>query len=277
MLLLLAGLTLQGTDTTVAVRPGARLNLDNFEGDVVVTTWSRSVIRVQATHDDDTRVAVDVTGGTVGVRGRSRYGPPEVEYRLTVPADMNLEISTHSGDVSIDGTRGEVDVQTTEGTVTVAGGSGRISLRSVEGEITLTGASGRISLSAVDGDVTVRGARGTLEINAVDGAIRLEDIDATTVEATTVDGEIDFAGAIRDGGSYRLSSHDGNVTVTAPAIDAVVSVSSYEGDFDSDFPVTLTGNASRKRFNFTLGSGRARLELESFDGTVALRKGPGRR
>jgi hypothetical protein len=56
MLLLLAGLTLQGTDTTVAVRPGARLNLDNFEGDVVVTTWSRSVIRVQATHDDDTRM-----------------------------------------------------------------------------------------------------------------------------------------------------------------------------------------------------------------------------
>src|SRR5512143_3093933 len=139
MLALLALLALQATDTTVAVRPGARLNLDNFDGGVVVTTWSRNAVRVQATHDDDTRVEVDVSGASVDVRGHSRYGPPEVEYRLTVPADMSLEISTHSGDVQIDGTRGEVDVQTTEGVVKVNGGAGRVSLQSVEGEITLSG------------------------------------------------------------------------------------------------------------------------------------------
>jgi DUF4097 and DUF4098 domain-containing protein YvlB len=277
LLAALAGAVFQDTDTTVAVRAGARLNLDNFDGGVTITTWSRNAVRVQATHDDDTRVDVDARGGSVAVRGRSRYGPPEVEYRITVPADMGLEISAHSGDVQIDGSRGEIEVQTTEGRITVNGGSGRVSLSSVEGDVQLMGASGRISVSAVDGSVTIRGARGDLQINAVDGAILLEDIDAQSVEASTVDGGIEFSGPIRDGGRYRLSSHDGDVTVTAPSINAAVSVSTYEGEFVSDFPVTITGTRSRKRLDFTLGSGSARLELESFDGTIALRKGSGRK
>jgi len=277
LLAALAGAPLQGTDTTVTVRAGSRLSLENFEGGVTISSWNRSAVRVQGSHDDDTRVDVDVQGSSVEVRGHSRYGPPEVEYRLTVPADISLEINTHSGAVQIDGTRGEVQVQTVEGAITVTGGAGRVSLQSVEGEISLTGASGRINISAVDGAVSVRNARGDLQVSAVDGAIRLEDIDASTVEASTVDGEIDFRGTIRDGGRYRLSSHDGNVTVTAPVINAAVSVSSYEGDFESDFPVTITGTRSRKRFDFILGTGSARLELESFDGTVALRKAGGRR
>lgn len=277
LLAALAGAAFQDTDTTVAVRAGARLNLDNFEGSVTITAWNRNSMRVQATHDDDTRVQIDVRGGSVDVRGRSRYGPPEVEYRITVPADMSLEINAHSGDVGIEGTRGEIEVQTVDGRVTVSGGSGRVSLSSVEGDIVLNGASGRISISAVDGAVTVKGARGDLRVNAVDGAILLEDIDAEGVEASTVDGQIDYSGTIRDGGRYRLSSHDGDVTVTVPSINASVSVSTYEGEFESDFPVTITGSGTRKRLDFTLGSGSARLELESFDGNVRLRKGTGRR
>lgn len=277
LLAVLAGAAFQDTDTTVAVRAGSRLNLDNFDGAVTITTWARNALRVQASHDGDTRVDIDVRGSTVGLRGRSRYGPPEVEYRLTVPADMNLEISTHSGDVSIQGTRGEVQVQTVEGRITVSGGTGRVSLSSVEGEVRLTGASGRINISAVDGSVTVRGAKGDLQVSAVDGAVLLDDIDAASVEASTVDGQIEFTGIFRDSGRYRLSSHDGDVTVTVPSIDAAVSVATYEGDFESDFPVTITGTRSRKRLDFTLGRGSARLELESFDGSVRLRKSSGRR
>lgn len=272
LLAALAGALPQDTDTTVTVRAGSRLNLDNFEGAVTITTWTRNSMRVQATHDDDTRVDVDVRGTTVGVRGRSRYGPPEVEYRLTVPADMNLEVSTHSGDVGIEGTRGEVQVQTVEGRITVSGGTGRVALSSVEGEVQLTGASGRINISAVDGSVTVRGARGDLQISSVDGAVLLEDIEATSVEASTVDGGIEFTGTFQESGRYRLSSHDGDVTVTVPSVDAACTVSTYEGDFESDFPVTITGTRSRKRLDFVLGKGSARVELESFDGTVRLRK-----
>jgi DUF4097 and DUF4098 domain-containing protein YvlB len=147
----------------------------------------------------------------------------------------------------------------------------------VEGDIELRDASGRISLTTVDGSVKASGLRGDLKVSAVDGEILLDDVESTNVEASTVDGEIRFSGAIRDGGRYRLTSHDGDVTVTAPIINASVSVSTFSGDFESDFPVTLSGSTARKRMSFTLGTGGGRLELESFDGTVALRKGTGRR
>ncbi len=52
-----------------------------------------------------------------------------------------------------------------------------------------------------------------------------------------------------------------------------MSVSTYDGDFEADFPVSVT--TTKRRFTFTLGSGSARVELESFDGNIHLRR-PGK-
>jgi len=267
----------QGTDTTVTVRAGSRLELSSFEGDVSVQTWTRNAVRVEADHDDETRVEVDQGGRTVSVRARSRYGPPEVTWRLTVPADMAISLSSHSGSVSVTGTKGELSVTSVEGDIVAHGGTGFVSLQSVEGSIELTDASGRIALSTVDGDIVVRNARGSLKGNTVDGGIRLEGIESDEVDVSSVDGDITFEGAIRAGGRYRFSSHDGNVGVIAPSISADVSVSTFSGEFESDFPVVLTGSQKNRRMNFTLGGGGARLELESFAGTISLRRTSGRK
>lgn len=267
---------LQGSDTTVQVRAGSRLQLSSFEGDVSVQTWNRSAVRVEADHDDETRVEVDQSGRTVNVRARSRYGPPEVTWRLTVPADMALDLSNHSGAVTVAGVRGEVSVSTMEGDISVQGGEGFVSLQSVDGRIDLANAGGRITLSTVDGDIAVRGARGSIKGNTVDGEIRLEAIEAGDVDLSSVDGNISFEGTIQRAGRYRISSHDGDVHVVVPVIDADVSVSTFSGDFESDFPVVLSGTQG-SRLSFTLGKGGARLELESFGGTISLRKVSGRK
>lgn len=281
MLLVLAVLAApvmqQGTDTTIALHGETRLELSSADGGITVQTWSRNAIRVEADHDDDTRIEVDQGGRAVTLRARARYGPSEVSWRVTVPAEMALDLSSQSGDVRVTGSRGEVSVSSVEGSIAVQGGSGFISLQSVEGDVDLTGASGRVKVSTVDGKIGIRGASGDIKASAVDGNIMLDDVQSTEVEANTVDGEIRFSGAIRAGGRYSLSSHDGNVTVNAPDINAEVTVSTFSGDFESDYPVTLKGTQNRGRMNFTLGSGGARLDLESFDGTVTLRKGMGSR
>jgi DUF4097 and DUF4098 domain-containing protein YvlB len=280
MLLLIASLMAalpQGTDTTIAVRAGARLELSSQDGSITISTWNRNAIMVRADNDEDSRIAVDQDGGTVRLRARGQRGPSEVSWKLVVPAEMSLDLTSQSGDVEVDGTRGQVNVSTVEGKVTVTGGTEFVSLQSVEGDIELSGASGRISLSTVDGSIRVRGARGDLKAVTVDGAVTLDDIESSEVEVSTVDGDVGFAGSLRDGGRYRLTSHDGDVTVTAPVINARVLVSTFSGAFESDFPVTLSGTSARKRMSFTLGSGGARLELESFDGTVSLRQASGGR
>src|SRR2546429_6556714 len=52
----LAALALaQQTDTTVPVRAGARLEINNFGGEIAVKTWSRNAVRVVADHSSRDR------------------------------------------------------------------------------------------------------------------------------------------------------------------------------------------------------------------------------
>jgi len=51
--------------------------------------------------------------------------------------------------------------------------------------------------------------------------------------------------------------------------NVAVSVSTFNGDFTPCFPVQLTGK-TKHRFNFTIGAGSARLELESFGGDIKI-------
>ena len=95
--------------------------------------------------------------------------------------------------------------------------------------------------------------------------------------ASSVDGSIRFSGPINAGGTYHLESHDGDVILlTDGAPDAVMSISTFDGEFESDYPVTVTGANSNRRMTFTLGAGKARVELQTFDGKISLRRAPAR-
>ena len=115
----------------------------------------------------------------------------------------------------------------------------------------------------------------------VNGEIALEGVDAATVDANTVNGDISYAGPIRNGGRYSFSTHNGDITLTvAEGSSANVAVSTFNGEFESEFPVPLSGTRKGKGFNFTLGSGSAQVTLESFQGTIRAgaarqRQGPG--
>ena len=74
----------------------------------------------------------------------------------------------------------------------------------------------------------------------VNGEIKLDGVDAATVDANTVNGDISYAGPIRDGGRYSFSTHNGDITLTvAEGTNASVAVSTYNGEFESEFPVPL--------------------------------------
>jgi len=53
-------------------------------------------------------------------------------------------------------------------------------------------------------------------------------------------------------------------------------VSTFSGDFESDFPITIgPGPQSQREWEFRQGTGSARVRLESFSGTINLRRGSG--
>jgi DUF4097 and DUF4098 domain-containing protein YvlB len=279
MLLILATVASLGlaqqTDTTVTVRQGQRLDFGNFSGSIVIKTWRQNSVRVRASHSRMARIEVSTEGPTVSIDSRGRHGPTSVDYDIVVPVWMPIAVQgSPSSDVTIEGTEAEVSVETVEGAVHVVGGTGNITLHSVDGDVSLEGAKGHIELNSVDGGIEIRNCSGDVQAETVDGNVTMLGIESADVDANTVDGTIEYDGSIKDGGRYRLTTHSGDVTVSIPEkASATVTVSTFSGSIDASFPLTLMGTTpNRHRFSFTLGSGSARVELESFDGTIRLRR-----
>src|SRR5439155_21741824 len=114
---------------------------------------------------------------------------------------------------------------------------------------------------------------GGISAESVNGDVTLERVRSDQVECSSVQGNLDYEGEIRSGGHYGFSTHNGNIRVAVPAkVSADVSVATFNGNFESSFPVQLTRTGHGKRFRFVLGSGSAELELESFQGAIRLRR-----
>jgi DUF4097 and DUF4098 domain-containing protein YvlB len=262
-------------DQTVQVSRGTKLDVNNFAGDVVVKVWDRDSVRVEVNHSD--REAVDVKPGdqVLTIRSRSlRGGPPRsLDYMITVPKWMAVGVNGTYADVTLDGVGGDVTVETTRGDIKVSGGSGFISLKSVQGEIALEKAKGRVEIRAVNEGIRLADINADLSAETTNGSIILDRIDSANVDLYTVNGDVSYDGPIKDKGLYRLTTHNGMIAVAVPErVNAVLTVRTYNGSFRSTFPIKTDDQNPRKRFTVTLGNGSAHLELESFAGTIALRR-----
>ena len=103
--------------------------------------------------------------------------------------------------------------------------------------------------------------------------VAFDGVESGSVEASTVNGDVVYLGELRDDGRYNFSTHDGDLVLGMPEhANATVQVSTFSGDFESAFPVQLDRTRRGKRFNFTMGTGSALVNLESFDGTIHLRR-----
>jgi len=265
----------QETDTVVAVNPEARLDVSAMGGEVTIRTWDRNEMRVVADHSSRERVEIHVSDRVVKVRTKRERGVSHsVDYEITIPATMDVEVSGTFLEVDIEGVRGEVSAHTVQGELRLVGGAGFVTLHSTQGEVVCEGVRGRLEVGSVNGSLRLRDIEGDIVGETVNGSVIMEDVRSGDVEVVTMNGEILYDGTIESTGRYAFSNHNGDLTVMLPAgTDANVSVSTFSGDFNADFPVTLTETRSGgKRISFVLGDGGARIELESFAGTIRLRR-----
>ncbi len=265
----------QQTDTVIALDGATGLDVENTGGRIFVTTWDRPEIRIQADHSRRSFVEIRRRrSGVISLEIESNRGgfASIVDYDLTVPRSLNLTIEGWSTDVIIEGSEGEIDVETFQGDITIVGGRGSITVETMSGEIRIEDADGVIEVNSVAESVRISNSSGEIYVETVGGSIVLEDLSATIVEAGSVGGRVSFDGVIVDGGEYFFASHGGGVTITIPeASNASVVFSSIYGNISSDFPgIPDLERGSRNRF--TIGSGGANIEVETFGGRIVLRR-----
>ena len=271
---LLALIAVTVTDQTIPVQKGARLDVSNFAGEVAVKVWDKDAVRVEVDHSDREAIDIKQADQVVTVRSHQVRGAPRsLDYTITVPRWMGMSINGTYTDATLDGVGGDVTIETTRGDIKVTGGSGVILLKSVSGEITLAKAKGRVDVRTVNESMNLSDITGDVAAETTNGSIMLDRIDSSNVDLYTVNGNISYDGPIHDKGVYRLTTHNGTIGMAVPErVNAMLLVRTYNGGFRSTFPVKSDDQSPRKRFTLTLGTGSARVELESFGGTIALRR-----
>ncbi len=277
MALLLAMILLGGplgarADTLVDVRPGDRLVLDNFTGEVSVDVWDRPQMSLSGEAEGAAGFEIRRSGERVSVTFRTRRGRGgEGALRVEVPAWMGLEISGREMEARIRGVTGDVTIRSLEGDLSLGSLGGRVDAYTVEGSIEAVDLTGSARLRTGDDDLRVVDCTGPLDLETVDGDVEIRGSRSPRVSVRSTDGDVEFSGSIPGGGEVDLRSHGGDLRVHLPSdVDLDVTVLPYSGDFESEFPVHTHGFRSGEPMEFTLGAGGGHLILEAFSGDIEL-------
>ncbi len=150
-----------------------------------------------------------------------------VAYEITVPEETAIRIHSGSGDLTIDGTRGNADLQSGSGDLKLSHMTGEIRLQTGSGNVTAHEIAGPMRGGTGSGDVDVQetGA-GDIELRAGSGNITARGIQGA-FHADTGSGDVTAEGT--QTGTWEIRAGSGNVRLRLPAdaaFDASLSTSS---------------------------------------------------
>jgi len=263
-------------DTVVAFDARGTVIVNCPDGDIIVTGGGANEIRVRA-RTESGAIRFTSTGSRAILEPGAGRRCDDGHYEVTVPAGARVSASSWNGSVSLRGVRGDADVHSQSADVTVRDAGGRLDVETLSGDVTVQGVASDAAIRTVNGDVMLTGARGDVELETVSGDLTLRDIVAKQVRTHTTSGDVSFAGQIQGDGRYEFNTHSGDVHLTLPPdVGAQLSISTFNGSIDSDFPITLRagehgiGANQAKRLNFTLGQGSARIVAGTFSGEITL-------
>lgn len=242
---------------TYAITADGRVELDNINGAVHISSWDRNEVKVDAVKYADTKERLDeakieIDSGKDYLSIRTKYpdhnnnwnwgshnNPASVEYTLTVPRSANLD-----------------EIKLINGALDLTGISGEVRASCINGRLEAHDLSGRAKLSTINGRLDARFAQLSgqdVDLNSVNGSLELtipSDSNAE-VDASTVSGGIsndfglrvndhrfvghDLRGELGKGGSHiRLSDVNGRIEIRHAQDGRAMSPVKDRGHHDKD-------------------------------------------
>jgi DUF4097 and DUF4098 domain-containing protein YvlB len=248
------------------VDPHPVVAIHNPNGTVTVRAWTKSEVMIVAVRAT-TQVEVDATqsGNRIDVLTHplSDMAPPadlRSDLEISVPQDAELQIHDDAGGVNVSNVLGDMNVET------IAAG------------VDLEDAAGYLTVKTVDGSFQCVRCTGRIEVSSISGNFRFIDIRSPYVRAQTSTGNILFNGEFLPNATYRLKNYSGVIEVRfSPGDSFDLSASSIKGKVHNEARLDPPSHhhflprLGTALFG-TLNSGRASVQLSSFDGTINILK-----
>jgi DUF4097 and DUF4098 domain-containing protein YvlB len=131
----------------------------------------------------------------------------------------------------------------------------------------------RVGAWSVNGGVSVDGATSEVRAGSVNGGVDAVSTGGP-VMASTVNGSVRaIMGRLEGSEDLEFRSVNGSVVAEFTGdVDADIELSTVNGRFSTDWPVTMTGRIDPRHLRATLGKGGRRIRLTTVNGNVELRK-----
>jgi hypothetical protein len=256
--LLLAGsssASVMGTfDRTLNVTGPVDLEVLSHSGDITIRSGSAGTVTIHAAihvgskwltgshdrevHELQQNPPIRQSGNSIRIE-YTDYRDVSVDYVITAPAETTVRTHTGSGDQTLEGLKGRIELES---------GSGDLRLSRLTGEMRLRTGSGNIRAEQLAGSIFGRAGSGDLEIEETgpgdadietgSGNIHLKGL-AGGLRASAGSGDITIAGTPKE--SWRVQTGSGNVRLRLPSEAAFdVDLSTNSGNATIDHPVTTT-------------------------------------
>jgi hypothetical protein len=250
--------TTQTVTLTAPIAAGETLRVNNPNGDTLIRPGGGAEARVVATkrfspgREPDARLTPGDGGPTLTTIVPSGFivGRSSIDYVVELPAGAGASVESASGDITISGLTGAVQVSSASGDVSLADLSGAVTTSTISGDQRLVNVIGETRISSTSGDVQAT------------GLVHLRG-------ASTVSGDLRLGGVFADDAT--ISTTSGDVTVQLQPGSAIrVEAGTTSGDVRVR-GLTLTDlRQTTRSLSGTLNAGAAVLRVTTVSGDVTL-------
>ena len=220
---------------TYAITADGRVELDNINGAVHVSSWDRNEVKVDAVKYADTKekldeMKIEIDAGKDYLSVRTKYpnhdhswnwgshnNPGGVEYTLTVPRTVRLD-----------------------------------EIKLINGSLDVNGVSGEVRASCINGRLEAHDLAGRTELSTVNGRLeaKFQQLAGQTVELNSVNGEI-------------------GLTIPSDS-NAEVEASTVSGGIHNDFGLRVSHHFVGHNLRGELGNGKVHIRLSDVNGRIEI-------
>ena len=175
-----------------------------------------------------------------------------VDFDITVPSECAVDAQTVSGELSVEGVRGPLEIQT------------------VSGDVRLEDVQGPMRLKSVSGDVDCRRYVGHLEGNTVSGDVTIAATRLRSCQLHTVSGDVQVEGRLDPRKGHRFKTISGDVELDLAEPDSTIEYRTASGDVECDLPARIVRHG-RKEYSVVIGGGHGHVGVKTVSGDLTVR------
>lgn len=232
---------------TISAGRTPKIMIDNIGGDLSLVGWEGDDILLKG-DEDEMHFKQDGDQVTISC---------DDDISLRVPKASSVFINRISGDASIRGVMGGIELKDIEGDLSIRDVDS-VAIDTIQSDFSLRGAKGHLSVKSAHSDVSIRDVDGNVSLESVADDLALRDVRGN-VSANVAEDVVLYLNP-QAGKVYSVTAGEDILLVMPPKANATLTLSADEINFDWKGIANEEDAATRV---VTLGDGSANVTLKA--------------